>query len=475
MTMGDESQLTEAKRKLLEQMRGGVRASATPAQSKTKRFPRDTPTPLSLAQEQVWRLDQDAAKLAPLHNESITIHREGSCEPSVMERSLAEIVRRHEIWRTTYEVQSGEPVQMVHPAVAFRLPVDDLRHIPEDEREAAAAALGSEDARGPFDLTRGPLFRARLVTLREDQHRLYLTAHQSIVDGISVFDVFPFELSTLYEAFVSGRPSPLPELENQFGDFASWQRRNFVSGCMENQVAYWEKQLGGDLPVLQWPKRRGERPAGQRYHAAMQSFEFPTGLSDGLKNVGRREGATLFMVMLAALVSLLHAYTGQEDIIVGTLSPSGRKHTEWQRLLGYFLNPVALRANLRDKPSFPSLLLQIRELTLGAISHDDVPLELMAERLGLARDPSRHSFFTVALSVAPDVAPLPPGWKMTYMDVESGGGRWDLYIEMSDRAEGLLGRAQYNPDLFSRDQINEVLKDYRVRLEEIAAPATSSS
>lgn len=455
-------------------MRGGGRAPAAPAQCPSKRFPRDTPSPLSLAQEQVWRLDQDAGKLAPIHNESITIHREGSCEPSAMERSLTEIVRRHEIWRTTYDTQSGQPMQVVHPAIGFHLPVDDLRHLPDDEREAAAAALGNEDARERFDLTRGPLLRARLVTLREDQHRLYLTAHQSIVDGISVFDLFPFELTTLYQAFVSGRPSPLPELENQFGDFASWQRRNFVSGGLDKQLAYWEKQLGGGLPRLQWPKF-GERPPRQTYRAAMHAFEFSAGLSDGLKNVAKREGATLFMVMLAALVSLLHAYTGQEDITVGTLSPSGRKHTEWQQLLGYFLNPVALRANLKGNPSIPSLLRQIRELTLGAISHDDVPLEIIAERLGLTRDPSRHSFFTVALSVAPDVVALPQGWKMTYMDVESGAGRWDLYIEMSDRAQGLLGRAQYNPDLFSRDEIKAVLKDYRVRLEEIAAVAASSS
>jgi hypothetical protein len=467
--MGDESQLTESKRRLLEQMRGGSRAPATPsAQFQSKRVPRDTPTPLSLAQEQVWRLDQEAAKLAPLHNESITIHRTGSCKPSVVERSIAEIVRRHEIWRTTYAIQNGQPVQVVHPAGGFDLPVNDLRNLPEDECEARAGALGTEDSREPFDLTRGPLFRARLVTLRDDQHRLYLTAHQSIIDGISVFDLFPSELTTLYQAFVSGRPSPLPELENQFGDFASWQRRSYLSGCMENQLAYWEKQLGGSLPVLQWPKR-GERPARQSYRAALQSFEYPAALSDTLKHLGRREGATLFMVMLAALVSLLHAYTGQEEIIVGTLSPSGRKHTEWQRLLGYFLNPVALRANLTGKPSFPSLLRQIRELTLGAISHDDVPLEMIAQRLGLVRDPSRHFFFTIALSVAPDVTPLAPGWKMTYMDVESGGGRWDLYIEMSDRAEGMLGRAQYNPDLFSRDAIGQVLKDYRAHLEEIAA------
>ena len=464
--MQKEPRLSEAKQKLLEIQRRG---SLAPAASELKRRAREDPAPLSLAQEQVWRLDQTASRVAPLHNESITIHRHGPCDPAVLERSLVEIIRRHEIWRTTFESVKGQPVQIVHPAPAtFKLPVADLRTLPESEREKNALDLATEDAGEPFDLNRGPLFRARLVTLDDAEHRLYLTAHQSIVDGITVFDIFPFELTTLYESYAVGKPSLLPELETQYADFACWQRRSLTGQAMENQLAYWQKQLAGDLPILRWPSE-GARPANQTYRGAMHPFKLTRELTGSLKDLGRREGATLFMTLLAGLVALLHRCTGQEDIIVGTLAPSGRKQIEFQRLLGYFLNPVALRANLSGNPAFCSLLHQMREVTLGAISNDDVPLELIAERLQVKPDPSRNRFFTVALSVAPDVPRLPPGWSMTYMDVESGGARWDLYLEMSDRTDGMIGRAQYNPDLFTTAAITQTLEDFRLLLEKVAA------
>jgi surfactin family lipopeptide synthetase A len=467
--MQKEPRLSEAKQRLLElRTRGESPAPAAPAASELKHHPRETPARLALAQEQVWRLDQTAGKLAPLHNESITIHRRGTCDAAALERSLAEIIRRHETWRTTFDTEAGQPIQIVHPAASFPLPVSDLRSLPESDREKKAIDLATEDASKPFDLKQGPLLRARLITLAEAEHRLYLTAHQSIVDGITVFDIFPYELTTLYESFASGKPSPLSELETQYADFASWQRRKLTGEGMENQLAYWQKQLAGELPILQWPNLDA-RPPEQTYRGAMHPFALTRELAQSLKDLGRQKGATLFMILLAGLVELLHRYTGQDDIIVGTLAPSGRKQMEFQRSIGYFLNPVALRANLCGNPPFRSLLHQLRDVALGAISNDDVPLELIAERLQVKLDPSRHSFFTVALSVAPDVPQLPPGWSMSYMDVESGGARWDLYIEMSDRAEGLLGRAQYNPDLFTPAAITQTLEDFRLVLERIAA------
>jgi hypothetical protein len=474
--MSKEPRLSEAKQRLLEmQKRGGVAPSASGASAGRHRRPED-PVPLSFSQEQVSRLDQTAGKLAPLHNESITIHRHGPCNVHALEKSLAEIIRRHEIWRTTFEVVQGQPVPVIHPVLAtLKLPVDDLRTLPENERETAALNLATQDARQPFDLTQLPLFRARLLTLDDSEHRLYLTAHQIIVDGITVFDVFPFELTTLYESFAAGRPSPLPELQAQYADFACWQRGTLKGQFMENQLAYWQKQLAGDLPVLQWPNEVA-RPARQTYRGAMHPFKLTQELTESLRDLGRREGVTVFMILLSGLVTLLHKYTGQEDIIVGTLAPSGRKHAEFQRLIGYFLNPVPLRANLAGDPTFRSLLRQMREVTLGAISNDDLALDLIAERLRVKRDPSRNPFFTVALSLAPEVPPLPPGWKMTYMDVESGGARWDLYLEMSDRPDGMLGRAQYNPDLFSASAIVETLEDFRRLLKSAAAdPARTVS
>jgi hypothetical protein len=468
--MQKESHLSEAKQRLLEMQRSpGHFPPAASAASDLKCRAREIPAPLSLAQEQVWRLDQTAGKLAPLHNESITIHRRGPCDPALLQRSLAEIIRRHEIWRTTFETVGGRPIQIVHPAPAgFKLPVADLRTLSEGKLEKKALELATEDARKPFDLKQGPLFRAQLVTLDDADHRLYLTAHQSIVDGITVFDIFPSELTTLYESFSAGKPSPLPEPETQYADFACWQRRSLSGEAMETQLAYWQKQLAGELPILQWPNK-GARPDQQTYRGAMHPFKLKSELAQSLKDLGRREGATLFMILLASLVSLLHRYTGQEDIIVGTLAPSGRQQMEFQRSLGYFLNPVALRANLSGDVEFGSLVRQMRDATLGALSNDDVPLEVIAERLQVRPDPSRHPLFTVALSIAPDVPQLPPGWSMTYMDVESGGARWDLYLELSDRAEGLLGRAQYNPDLFTTATITQTVEDFRLLLEQVAA------
>jgi non-ribosomal peptide synthetase component F len=201
----------------------------------------------------------------------------------------------------------------------------------------------------------------------------------------------------------------------------------------------------------------------------MFPFDFPSELALSLKELSQREGATLFMALLGAFYVLLHRYTRQDDLIIGTLSPCGRKHSGFQQCMGYFLNPVALRANLSGTANFRSLLRQMREVTLGAISNDDVTLEMIAERLQVSRDPSRNLFFDVALSLAPDVAPLPPGWSMTYMDVESGGARWDLYIEFNDRADALLGRAQYNPDLFTPEMMSQTIADFRGLLEEIVA------
>lgn len=466
--MQKQSHLSEAKQRLLElQRRARGIAAAASTVSEMKCRAEEIPAPLSFEQEQVWRVDQTAGKLAPLHNESITIHRHGTCDPTLVERSLAEIIRRHEIWRTTFDVVEGRPVQVVHPPTPFTLPVTDLRSLPRSEREKKAVDLATEDARQPFNLQQGPLLRARLITLDDAGHRLYLTAHQSIVDGITVFDLFPFELTTLYESFAAGKSSPLPELKTQCADYACWQRKSLISEPMENQLVYWEKQLVGELPILQWPKH-GVRPEQQTFRGAMYPFQFSSELSQSLKEFGRREGATLFMILLAALVSLLHRYTSQDDIIVGTLAPSGRKQIEVQRCLGYFLNPVALRANLSGSPSFSSILRQMRDVTLGALSNDGVPLELIAERLNLKPDPGRHRFFTVAISIAPPVAQLPPGWSMTYMDVESGGARWDLYLELNDRAEGLLGRAQYNPDLFTPAAIAETVEDFRLLLKDVA-------
>jgi non-ribosomal peptide synthetase component F len=229
-------------------------------------------------------------------------------------------------------------------------------------------------------------------------------------------------------------------------------------------VSFWRKQLAGNLSVLQWPKDR-PRPAFQTYRGSIKPFTLPKRLTEALRELSQREGVSLFATLLAASATLLYCYTGQEDIIVGTLAPTGRKRSEFQRLLGYFLNPVALRTDLSGNPTFRELLCQSQEVTLKALSNDDVPLEYLVQELRLTPDPSRHPFFQVVISLAPNVPELPPGWDMTPMDVESGGARWDLYLELNDRPDGIIGRAQYNPDLFDLAAIVKMLENFEDLLE----------
>jgi hypothetical protein len=467
--MSKEPRLSEAKQRLLELQRRGRLNSAGGDSLEVQRRPPGVSAPLSFAQEQVWRLEQVAGKIAPLYNESITIHRRGPCDVDAMAKSFVEIVRRHEIWRTTFAIVDGQPVQMVHPAPAtFNLRAVDLRSLPVSERNDKALKLATRDAELRFDLEHEPLFRALLVTLDDLNHRLFLTVHQIIVDGITVFDAFPSELTACYESFVSGVPLNLPELKAQYADFAYQQRRSVTGEALAKQLIYWQENLSGELPALGWPKEF-RRPDKQTYRGAIHPFKWDDEFTQSLRNLARGEGVSVFMVLLSGVVALLHGYTRHRDIIVGTLSPSGRKQAAYERLLGYFLNPVALRANLSDNPTFRSLLQQMRNVTLGAISNDDVTLEQIAERIHAVPNPSRSLFFTVALSVAPDVPQLPVGWSMSYMDVESGGGRWDLYLEMSDRAQGMIGRAQYNPDLFTPITIIQTLDDLQRLLERGAA------
>lgn len=460
----DAVSLSENKRNLLEKYLRGEFQEVSSAPAITPRV-RETPAPLSLAQQQVWLRCQKTNGMPPLYNESITIYRRGPVDGAVLQRSITEMIRRHEAWRTTFDVIEGQPVQIIHPAPReFPVRVVDVSGIPEASREAAALKLGTEEATPSFDLRQSPLLRATLVTLADQDHRLFLTMHQLIVDGISVYDIILSELATLYEAYSTHRPSPLPDLSVQFADFALWQRQWLKGERLANQLSYWRKQLAGHLPVLEWPADR-VRPPFQTYRGSIEPFTIPTALTKALRDVSQREGVSLFATLLAGFSTLLYRYTGRDDIIIGTLAPTGRKRSEFQRLLGYFLNPVALRTNLSGNPTFRELLWQSQQVTLTALSNDDVPLESVAQELKLRADPSRHPFFQVVISLAPNLPNLSEGWDMTPMDVESGGARWDLYLELNDRPNGLMGRAQYNPDLFDAAGIAELVGTLQTLLE----------
>ena len=463
------STLSEAKRKLLQSY---VRGESTPRSLAGPQIcpsRGDEPAPLSLSQEQLLLREKSTPDIPALYNECITVRMSGPLDVRVLERSLTEIIRRHEIWRTSYEARDGRMLQIVHPAPTdFPLPVIDLRGLPAAKQEMEVQHHIGEAVRQRFDLTNGPLLRARLVTLGPFEHRLYIIAHLSIVDGVSVYQVFPSELAALYSGYTSAHPSPLPSPAIQFGDYASWQRQWLQGEELDKQVAYWRKQLAGEIPTLRWPIDR--LPLTKRtFRGAIRPFVLSQPLGKAVKELSHREAVTQFMTLLAAFVALLHCYTQQDEIVVGTLSPAGRKRSEVTKLLGYFLNPVALRLDLTSNPTFRELLRQTQRLTLEAISNDDVPIEFLAQELKLKRDLSHNPFFNVAISLQPPMPALDLEWTVTSMDIEGSGSPWDLYIAFIDRPEQMMGRVQYNPDLFEGETISRMLQHYQRLLESVCA------
>lgn len=464
--MSSLAPLSDAKRFLLQKYLRGDFAREFPTDSIIRR-PSEILAPLTVSQEQVVFREKLVPEIPPLYNESVTIYRFGSLDVNLLERSLTELIRRHEIWRTTYETVNGTTVQVVRQAPErIRLPLTDLRHLPGEQRLAAAARIVSPLARQPFHMQEGPLVRASLVRFDEEEFRLYLIVHQSILDGVSVYQVLLSELSALYDAYADGEFSPLPEPAVQFGDYAFWQRRYLQGEVLQEQLAYWRKQLAGEIPVLAWPSAR-PRPHQQSFRGSIQPFAFPQSLTKSVRALCLQAGSTLFATLLAAFAVLLHTYTSQEEIVIGTVSPAGRKRSGAQKLMGYLLNPVPLRFRMAPSLTFPELLCHLQDVLSGALSHDEIPFEYLVRELQPTPDPSRNPFFTVAASLEPPLANVGTQWNLTPMDIESGGARWDLYFVWDDRPSGMIGRVQYNPDLFESSEITAMLLDFRHVLEKL--------
>jgi len=420
--------------------------------------------PLTFAQQQLWLHAQLAPNTA-LYNEPLTVRHRGPLELPALERAFSEIVRRHEAWRTIFPVVDGEPSQRVLPAFPVEIPEIDLRSFPPEQREQEAVRLATADARLPFDLASGPLFRARLVRLADNEQRLYVVLHHLIFDGFSGYRVFLPELAALYDAFCQGRPSPLPELDFQFGDYALWQRdRSHVS---ESHLEYWRKQLSGPLPSLHLPLAN-PAPVVQSFGGAMHSVMLPLRLSDALRELCHEEGVTLFMALLAAFQVLLYRYSGQDDFLVGS-NTAGRLYPGSENLLGYFLNTIPLRAQLSGDPTFRELLERVRGTTLEALSHEEVPLDRLVADLQPERDPRRNPLFQILFSLEPPLSPVSPEWDLTCIEVETGATKFELCMVLDDRAEGLLCRLIYNTALFDPDVIRRMAEHWQALLESIAA------
>ena len=365
------------------------------------RVQRDDSLPASFAQERLWFLDQ----LEPGHasyNIPAAVSLLGRLDVSALGQALSEVVRRHEVLRTTLVSDKGIPRQVIAGSLELPLELEDLSGLPEDERQTRATARIREEAQRPFDLARGPLVRACLLRMGEQEHIAVVIMHHAISDGWSI-GILIREVSVLYESFLNGESSPLPELPIQYADYAVWQRNWLQGPILDAQLGYWTQQLAG-LPDLELPTDRPRTlVASQR--GAERSTTLPKATLDAVRALGRHEGATLYMTLLAAFQVLLHRLSGQEDFAVG--SPiAGRTHPELESLIGFFVNTLVMRADLSGDPGFRQLLRRVRQTAIEAYTHQDLPFERVVSIAQSDRDMSRAPLFQVMFAF--QNAPMPP-------------------------------------------------------------------
>ena len=426
--------------------------------------------PLSFAQEQLWFLDH-LTPGSPVYNMNDIVDFHGEYNAEAMRGALQKLVRRHEILRTEFSQSGGQPVQTVLPEMNLPLGELDLDSLPKQEREQEWMRLVREQGRKPFDLSRAPLLRATVVHLSAREHRLLVTTHHILADEWSM-EVVHQELKRLYEAFSAGRPSPLPELPIQFVDFACWQREWMKGELLESQTSYWKKELAGAPSILDLPTDK-PRPNMQSFRGATEIFQLPGKLVEQLKALGREQQATLFMILEAAFMALLHRYTGQDDIVVGT-PISGRTRSETEGLIGLFLNTVLLRAKFSDRQDFLSLMQQVRERALGAYAHPDLPFERLVAELAPDRDPSRMPLFQVMFILHNSEGVSQVSKASGNHDLETGTSKFDLTLILSENEKGLDCLIEYSTDLFEAATIRR-LAGYYTRLLEAAAANPNQS
>jgi hypothetical protein len=441
--------------------------------SNAQRIPRNSyqgTAPLSFAQEWMWFLldrwrDNPPS---PIFMMPAAMQLKGKLNVATLEQSINEVVRRHESLRTTFDVVDGRRVQVIAPTLILRLPLIDLRALDETGREAETRRQVYEEARRLFDLKHGPLIRVTLLQLAEEEHAVLLTMHHIISDGWSMA-VLTQELAALYEAFSTGRVSPLPELSMQYADYAIWQRRWLESDAFEKQLSYWKQQLDGASLVLELPTDR-PRPAIQTSRGARQSVTLSKTLTEGLKELGRRERVSLFMTLLAAFNTLLYRYTGQADILVAA-HIAGRNRVEVQELIGFFLNNLVLRANLSGNPSFKELLKLERDTVLEAFAHQDVPFLKLVETFNpqedLSRSPLVQVLFVLENTPAPTLAFS--NLALSFMSSGTGTATRDLILAVTEDNGELTALFNYNADLFKAETMKRMLSNYQALLEDIVA------
>ncbi|HEC84378.1 MAG TPA: amino acid adenylation domain-containing protein [Thioploca sp.] len=436
--------------------------------------PRDEELSLSFAQQRLWFITQMEGKSAP-YNEFFEVNIKGPLKVAVLAQSLTEIVKRHEILRTSFPTKDGRPFQVIAPTQAVLLPVVDLRSLPEPEQRNNVRQLAIEDIQRPFDLVTGPLLRVSLLRLPDietdhgnlmSNHVMRLTIHHIIADGWSK-GVIIRELSILYTAFSQDQPSPLSPLPIQYADFAHWQRQWLTGELLETQLNYWRQQLADVPALLELPTDR-PRPPLQTFRGNSQLFEINQELKQQLTQLSQQSGTTLFMTLFAAFVTLLSRYSGQEDIVVGSPIANRNRH-EIESLIGFFVNTLVLRTHLSGNPSFIDLLAQVKQVALDAYAHQDVPFEQLVEVLQPERNLSHSPFFQVIfiLQNAPMANLELPGLSLSINETEYATAKFDLTLSLEETAQGIKGQIEYNTDLFDATTITRMMGHFQTLLEGI--------
>jgi amino acid adenylation domain-containing protein len=428
--------------------------------------PRTGELSLSFGQERFWFLNE-LEPSNPAYHVPIVLSLVGPLHVVALEQSINEILRRHEALRTTFHMVDGRPVQKVDSYHAVTLAQVDLRKLSETEREAKALELSVAEANRPFDLTRGPLFRSTLLRLGEEESRLLVTVHHIVFDGWSL-GIFFQELSVLYEAFCAGRAASLPDLRIHYADFARWQLER-QGEIVDQQLAYWKRQLRGGSPLLELPINH-PRPTVRSYRGARRFLTLSGSLAAAIKALGEQQGATLFMTLLAAFQSLLHRYSGQDDVSVG--SPiANRNQVETEGLIGLFINTLVLRTNLSGNPTFLQLLSRVRETVLGARAHQELPFERLVAELQPERRMNQNPLFQV-MFLFQNAPAQPPKFRdltVSRLGLDRGTALQDLTLELREGRNGLDGFIEYDTDLFDSDTIDRMVSHFQALLEGIAA------
>ena len=452
--------------------------------SPIRRLDRANRLPVSFAQERLFATDGGTEPKATMCHLPAAVRLVGPLDIDALQRAINQIIARHEILRSTFTIADGRPALVVQPPWEVQLAVSDVSHLSHQRGEAEVRRAAVEQCETPFDLARGPLLRALLFRLRDTDHVLLLVVHHLVFDGWSA-GILVRELVPLYEAIRAGRSASLPELPVQYADFASWERERVEDGSLDDQLSYWKRQLEGSRATLDLQAWLSHAPrqifccsnqgvsASQRLPpGAVQTLTLPAGLTAELKQLGQREGVTLFMTLLAALDALFCLYTGQEDVSIGSPS-ANRPRAELEGLIGFFPNPLVLRTHVSGDPSFQELLARVRNTTLEAYTHQDVPFTRLVEELQTRQGLQPAPLFQVLLVLLPRIPVIKlPGLDVSRFDVHGGRAMFNLVVSVEHVDDTLVAQWEYNTDLFDESTVTAMLTDYRTVIEAaVADPA----